>query len=336
MTLYALVLVLTAGFFHASWNLLAKRAGTDASGPAFVWLISAISALLLTPFAASRDLASGSAHRRPRVAVHVRYGAFCTSGTFSRCRPATRSGTLSLVYPLSRGTGPLLASAAAVLRLRGAARRVGRRRHPADRRERLLAGVGPEGWLREARPARRLGVFYGLLTAGRLIASYTLWDKYAVSRACCSRPSVPMGVQPGGGSPAHPRRTAQVGSRRRGVAAATAGVRWRGRALPTRLLFWCSRPWCSPPVSHVSPDQGGRHPYRHRVGGTVAGGRRTGTEARRRRGHRRCGSWPSPCRLGPTTKTAHRSPRRAVQFSLDRGRLARVLDAGTRSASGLC
>jgi hypothetical protein len=27
MTLYALVLVLSAGLFHALWNLLAKRAG---------------------------------------------------------------------------------------------------------------------------------------------------------------------------------------------------------------------------------------------------------------------------------------------------------------------
>jgi hypothetical protein len=32
-----------SAFFHAIWNLLAKRAGSEASGPAFVWLSDSLS-----------------------------------------------------------------------------------------------------------------------------------------------------------------------------------------------------------------------------------------------------------------------------------------------------
>ena len=178
MTLYALVLVLTAGFFHASWNLLAKRAGTDASGPAFVWLISAISALLLTPFAAAVILLQD-----PRIGALGLLFMFGTGvlhiGYFLSLQAGYKVGDLSLVYPLSRGTGPLLASAAAVLLF-------GEQPGALAVAGILLIAGGvfllawdPKGGSAGS-PARRLGVFYGLLT-GAFIASYTLWDKYAVS-----------------------------------------------------------------------------------------------------------------------------------------------------------
>ncbi len=41
MTLFGLGLVLA--FFHAIWNLSAKRAGSEASGLAFVWLTDSLS-----------------------------------------------------------------------------------------------------------------------------------------------------------------------------------------------------------------------------------------------------------------------------------------------------
>lgn len=50
MTLLALALVLAAAFIHATWNLLAKRAG---GGPAFVWLFGALSAAMYAPLAAA-------------------------------------------------------------------------------------------------------------------------------------------------------------------------------------------------------------------------------------------------------------------------------------------
>src|SRR5918998_340086 len=52
VTLFALGLVLVSGFLHAVWNLLAKRASGDASGPAFVWLYSALSTVIFAPLAA--------------------------------------------------------------------------------------------------------------------------------------------------------------------------------------------------------------------------------------------------------------------------------------------
>lgn len=177
MTLFALVLVLTAGFFHASWNLLAKRAGADASGPAFVWLTNALSALLLAPFAAAVVFLQD-----PRVGALGLLFMFGTGvlhiGYFLSLQAGYEVGDLSLVYPLARGTGPLLSSAAAIALF-------GERPGAVAVAGALLIAGGvfllawdPKGSAGSS--ARRLGVFYGLLT-GAFIASYTLWDKYAVS-----------------------------------------------------------------------------------------------------------------------------------------------------------
>jgi drug/metabolite transporter (DMT)-like permease len=90
------------------------------------------------------------------------------------------TGDLSLVYPLARGTGPLLSTAAAIaflgerpgaLALAGAAL--------------IVAAV-----LSLARPSRGSrpqadGTVFALLT-GATIAGYTLWDKHAVSSAALS------------------------------------------------------------------------------------------------------------------------------------------------------
>jgi drug/metabolite transporter (DMT)-like permease len=87
-------------------------------------------------------------------------------------------GDLSVVYPLARGTGPLLASGAAILLL-------GERAGLVAWAGILLIVAGvfllawePDGGGRSRRE-RRLGVVFGVLT-GAFIAAYTLWDKYAV------------------------------------------------------------------------------------------------------------------------------------------------------------
>jgi drug/metabolite transporter (DMT)-like permease len=85
-------------------------------------------------------------------------------------------GDLSLVYPLARGTGPLLATAAAIVLF--------------DERPSVLVFIGiglitvgvflltsESGSLSSGLGA---GVIYGLLT-GVFIAAYTIWDKQAVS-----------------------------------------------------------------------------------------------------------------------------------------------------------
>jgi hypothetical protein len=50
VTAFALSLVLASSVLHASWNLLAKRAG---GGVAFVWLVAVISATVYAPAVAA-------------------------------------------------------------------------------------------------------------------------------------------------------------------------------------------------------------------------------------------------------------------------------------------
>jgi drug/metabolite transporter (DMT)-like permease len=112
MTLYALSLVLTAGLFHAIWNLLAKRAG--GGGAPFVWLYTALSALLYAPLAAAAVFFLGQTHMSTLGLLFVVGTAALHIGYFLSLQKGYAVGDLSVVYPLARGTGPLLASAAAV------------------------------------------------------------------------------------------------------------------------------------------------------------------------------------------------------------------------------
>lgn len=179
MSLLALALILAAAFMHAGWNLLAKRAG---GGAAFVWLFGAVSTALYAPLAVV-----AMAVQRPHVgaaeALFLAGSGALHTVYFLSLQQGYRAGDLSLVYPLARGTGPLLATIAAIAVL-------GERPSPP-----ALAGTalitlgvfalaaspratrqGSAGATAAARPA----VLYGLRT-GALIATYTLWDKHAVS-----------------------------------------------------------------------------------------------------------------------------------------------------------
>jgi len=100
-------------------------------------------------------------------------------GYFLSLQEGYRVGDLSVVYPLARGTGPLLASGAAIVLF-------GERPGPVAVAGILLIvlGVFLLGWepggTRGSIERKRLGIAFGLLT-GVFIAAYTLWDKYAVS-----------------------------------------------------------------------------------------------------------------------------------------------------------
>ena len=177
MTLFALGLVVAAGFLHATWNLLAKRACSEASGPAFVWLYSALSTAIFSP------LATGVVVEGTHVGAVGLLFMFGTGvlhvGYFLSLQEGYRVGDLSVVYPLARGTGPLLASGATIVLF-------GERPGPVAVAGILLIvfGVFLLGWepggTRGSVEHKRLGMAFGLLT-GVFIASYTLWDKYAVS-----------------------------------------------------------------------------------------------------------------------------------------------------------
>ncbi|MGH9212596.1 MAG: EamA family transporter [Acidimicrobiales bacterium] len=175
MTAVSLALILAAAVAHATWNLFAKRAG-DA-GPAFPWLFSAAAAAVYLPV-----VVVFVAVARPRFDLTMLMFTLVSGslhlGYFWLLQRGYREGDLSLVYPLARGTGPLLSSLAAVVLL--------------DERPGLYGWVGvalASGGvlaLAAAQPLRsgetRVATAYGLGT-GVFIALYTLWDKQAVSAA---------------------------------------------------------------------------------------------------------------------------------------------------------
>lgn len=175
MTLAALGLVLAAAGMHAAWNFLAKRSG---GGTEFVWLLATASVILYLPVAAAAFWLL-----RPSFSALDWLFILGTSilhiGYFVSLQKGYQRGDLSLVYPLARGSGPLLTAVGAVvlfgerpgwLVLVGIALIVGS--------VFVLTGGGRLLARRDA--GAGAAVRYGLLT-GAFIATYTLWDKYAVA-----------------------------------------------------------------------------------------------------------------------------------------------------------
>jgi len=176
MTGFALALVLAAATIHASFNLLAKRAGA-ADSTSFVWLGTVVSVVAFAPFALGILIL-----QKPVITI-VTLLFIGVSAVFhvSYClglQRAYRIGDLSLVYPIARGTGPLLATLGAVLIL-------GERPGPlAIAGIALLAlgifqvaGVGRKGGTRGK--AAYLAAASALVPAV-FTASYTVWDKYCL------------------------------------------------------------------------------------------------------------------------------------------------------------
>jgi drug/metabolite transporter (DMT)-like permease len=174
ITFFALVLVLVAAVFHATWNLLAKRVG--AGGAVFVWLFGLLSVFIYAPLALGVILLQAP-HLGPAQLVFMFGSGALHLGYFVVLQRGYAVGDLSLVYPLARGTGPLLATVGAVILL-------GERPGAVAVSGILLITLGVFLLTREPGgfrgPGLGLGVVYGLLT-GVFIAAYTLWDKHAVS-----------------------------------------------------------------------------------------------------------------------------------------------------------
>jgi drug/metabolite transporter (DMT)-like permease len=169
----AIVLVFAAAVAHAGWNLAAKR--VPHGGALFVWLTAVWGVVFLLPFALVVVVREGM----PAVS----WLAFGISGVvhlgyFVLLQRGYRVGDLSVVYPLARGTGPLISVIAAVWLLQerpGVAALVGAAA--------VVGGVLVIGGLGTGNGAK--GVGYGLMT-GSLIAAYTLWDAHAVTTLAVS------------------------------------------------------------------------------------------------------------------------------------------------------
>jgi drug/metabolite transporter (DMT)-like permease len=177
----AITLILVAAIAHASWNLFSKQAAA-AGAVCFVWLFFTVGAILYAPVTAIVVIL---AHPRlsglPTVflvgtaVIHIGYALLLQNGY--------RLGDLSVVYPVGRGSGALLAAIAGIVLL-------GERPGPVaiagivliiagvmliglpGRKEPAMAPAQP-------RPPVAAGIMFALLT-GITIATYTLWDRYAV------------------------------------------------------------------------------------------------------------------------------------------------------------
>ena len=179
MSALSLALVILAGLIHAIWNIAAKKAGGDARFATFSGLLMALIWAPLGIWLGWDVLPTWGSTEWGFIVVsgilHVLYYIALLRGY--------RKADLTVVYPLARGSGPLLSSLLAIL--------VHGERITAFGVVGILAVVagvfliaGGPGLFRAAHdPAKhagiRTGMLYGLLT-GVFIASYTVVDGYAV------------------------------------------------------------------------------------------------------------------------------------------------------------
>jgi drug/metabolite transporter (DMT)-like permease len=210
LSVTAIVLILIAAIAHASWNLFSKQAATVGT-TSFIWLLSVAATVGYAPAAAAVLIV-----QRPHLtALNWAFMAgtgVLQAGYFLFLQNGYRVGDLSLVYPIGRGTGALLAALAGIVLL-------GERPGPAGltgialivagvivlgipararRTPPPLAALAPVPAAATAaaivtrpaparagsaaaprRPAAMAITFAGL--TGLFIASYTLWDKHAVT-----------------------------------------------------------------------------------------------------------------------------------------------------------
>ena len=179
MSTLAFSLVVLAGFIHACWNIAAKKAGGDARFSFFssVWM-----ALIWAPVGL---WAGWSVVPRwgwvewafigASAVMHVVYFIVLLRGY--------RKADLTVVYPLARGSGPLLSSMVAIVLLGEQISALGVAGIAGVVVGVFLIAGGPGLWRAAHDPHRqkrvRKGMVYGLLT-GVFIASYTVVDGYAV------------------------------------------------------------------------------------------------------------------------------------------------------------
>ncbi len=115
MSVTAIVLILIAAIAHASWNLFSKQAATVGT-TSFIWLLSVAATIGYAPAAAAVLIV-----QRPHLTA-LNWAFMAGTGVlqaayFLFLQNGYRVGDLSLVYPIGRGTGALLAALAGIVLL---------------------------------------------------------------------------------------------------------------------------------------------------------------------------------------------------------------------------
>lgn len=175
MTLASLLLIILASVIHATWNLLAKRAASV--GPTFVFAYNFVACVAYAPWVLYLLWCGTIAWTAQGIGFVLLSGLIHLG--YSLClQRGYQVADLSVVYPVARGTGPMLSTIAAILLLgeTPTARSLGGL-------VLVVVGIGliaTRGDLTAfRRPGGQAGVRWGTATGG-LIAAYTVVDAYAV------------------------------------------------------------------------------------------------------------------------------------------------------------
>jgi drug/metabolite transporter (DMT)-like permease len=177
--LSAFALILLAGIIHAGWNIAAKKANGDVR---FSFQTSVFNMLIWAPVGITLgwNVVPGWGLTEWGFVVlsgvlHIFYFIVLLRGY--------RRSDLTVVYPLARGSGPLLSSLAAVLFLGERISAIGVAGIAGVVGGVFLVAGGPKLWRKAHDPVQRervlKGIRYGVLTGG-FIAAYTVADSYAV------------------------------------------------------------------------------------------------------------------------------------------------------------
>jgi drug/metabolite transporter (DMT)-like permease len=169
MQLEVTLVVMVAAVLHAVWNALVKALPDQLAAFAMLGLTSFVASVLAIPFVAAPAPASRG-FLALSVTLHVGYELFLMG--------AYRSGDLSQVYPLARGSAPLLVAGAATVV-------VGERLGLVQLAGVALVSVGLASLaVGKGRPDRReRRALLLALATGAFIAAYTISDGLGARRS---------------------------------------------------------------------------------------------------------------------------------------------------------
>ena len=168
----SLAIITVAAAIHAGWNAVARKAIDVVT---FAWLSALMGTIIYAPFAIhifSQSYNQIDATGYGALAITV----LCTTVGFLAILMGYKLGDYSVMYPVSRGTGPLIATLAAIAFL-------GERPSVAAMLGILMILLGVfiiGGGASLKSKAAAKPVAFGVLT-GALIANTTVWAKHCIS-----------------------------------------------------------------------------------------------------------------------------------------------------------
>lgn len=175
MTQLGFLLIVISAICHATWNFMTKKVQSDST---FIWLFSSISILIYFPVVLM-IFSTQHIEFSPKFLFAAAVSSVLHTGYFILLNKGYRVGNLSIIYPLARGTGPLFSSIVAIFLLNETASMgslfgillilVG-----------ILSTTGNPRTILQAGKSKDNSLKYAFL-CGLMIASYTVFDKVAVS-----------------------------------------------------------------------------------------------------------------------------------------------------------